>query len=238
MDEEKKDETIATGAAGPDPVPRVAVLPTPPVAKPSEVQPHKGPGRPPKNKDGTAPAAAPTNEPPPRPRKPDAEIKDPRGAIDRAVQTLATCSRAYQVEHPESDLAWMWKKIREALPEEKGRIGAPIDESAFSPLVRGPVRGVEMIGSLPEEEKATPEEINEVAQSWARASTHLGLSERMAAIGSAVTKSVGLLGRQLTRTVVALMNEPLPSETIEKPIEGAAFPEAPPVDGEKKESER
>jgi hypothetical protein len=177
-------------------------------------------GRPPKD----APPIDP-KEPAPRPRKPDADIRDTRGAIDRAVQSLATFARAYQVEHPESDLAWVWRRIREAMPEETGRIGAPIDESAFAPLVRGPVRGVELLGDLPEEEKASAQEINDVAESWARASTHLGLSERVAAVGSAVTKTVGLVGRQLTRTIIAMTAAP-PAKP-EKSSEAAAFEETP-----------
>lgn len=191
------------------------------IAKPSDPKTEKekrGPGRPPKG----APVVAPS-EPAPKKRKPDDEIKDPRGACIRAIDSLNVNLRAYQVEHPESDLQWAWKRIREVCPEEKGRIGAPVDESAFSPIVRGPVRGIEMIGALGDEDKATAEEINEVAAAWSRASTHLGLSERAAAIGSAISKSAGLLGRQLTRTVVSIIGEGDAESAIEKPIEAPAF---------------
>lgn len=157
-------------------------------------------------------------------RKPPQAIADPRGAIVRHVDALAVLFAAYQEAHPESTMEWAWKQLRATLPEEKGRIGAPIDESAFAPLVRGPCRGVEYLGDLPEEERATPEEINEVAESWARASTHLGMSERVAAVGSAVSKTVGLVGRQITRTVVAMM-APAPAGKIEAPAESMAHPE-------------
>jgi hypothetical protein len=230
MDNDKKEEPIAFAimdTVQPAPVPGAVIgvvsAPAKPAApaSPSKPEAKRGAGRPPKD----APKIDPT-EPAPRPRKPEGvELKDARGAIERAIQTLAVNARAYGVEHPESDLGWIWKQIRAAMPEERGRVGAPIDESAFAPLVRGPVRGVEMIGELPEDEKATAAEINEVAQSWARASTHLGLSERVAAVGSAVTKTVGLVGRQLTRTVLAMTAAP-PAKP-EASTEAAAFPEEP-----------
>jgi hypothetical protein len=45
----------------------------------------------------------------------------------------------------------------------------------------------------------------------------------MAAVGSAVAKTVGLVGRQLTRTIVSMTSAP--EAQPETPIEGAAFPE-------------
>lgn len=221
MATEKQDKKVKIeNEAAPEVAPAVGAAP----AKPAEGD-KRPPGRPPKGQPAVVPPEAA-----PRPRKPEADIRDVRGAIERAVQSLNTFARAYQVEHPESDLGWVWKRIREVLPEEKGRIGAPIEESAFAPLVRGPVRGVEMIGSLPDAEKATAEEINDVAKSWARASTHLGMSERVAAVGSAVSKTVGLVGRQLTRTVVAIIATP-PADP-EPSTEGPAFVE-PTAEGEK-----
>jgi hypothetical protein len=230
MDNDKKEEPIAFAimdTVQPAPVPGAVIgvvsAPAKPAApaSPSKPEAKRGAGRPPKD----APKIDPT-EPAPRPRKPtDEPLKDARGAIERAIQALAVNARAYGVEHPESDLGWIWKQIRAAMPEERGRIGAPISESAFSPMVRGPVRGIELLGGVAEEDKATAAEIEDVSKEWSRASTHLGASERVAAVGSAIVKSLNLVIRQGFRAVIAATATP-PAKP-EASTEAAAFPEEP-----------
>jgi hypothetical protein len=197
--------------------------PSPTPEPDAEPKPARKPGRPPKDKAPDPRDSEP--KPAPKPRKEPEEHRDARGALLRDVESLNVHFRAYQAEHPESDMAWAWRKLRETLPEETGRIGAPIEESAFTPPIAGAVRGVEMLADLPAEDRATRDEINDVAQSWARASTHLGLSERMAAVGSAVSKSVGLVGRQISRVVVHVLATPPanPDPPMDKP--------APPAEG-------
>jgi hypothetical protein len=239
MDNDKKEEPIAFAimdTVQPAPVPGAAIDVVSGKSLPGaaheaaatgvkQIKPEdkgkRGPGRPPKD----APKIDPT-EPAPRPRKPtDEPLKDARGAIERAIQALAVNARAYGVEHPESDLGWIWKQIRAAMPEERGRIGAPISESAFSPMVRGPVRGIELLGGVAEEDKATAAEIEDVSKEWSRASTHLGASERVAAVGSAIVKSLNLVIRQGFRAVIAATATP-PAKP-EASTEAAAFPEEP-----------
>jgi hypothetical protein len=193
----------------------------------------KGRGRPKKTEKSESELPL-TREPLPREKKTAEEYKDPGAAIRRYFDNIATCMAAYAELHPESDLSWVWKEARTRLPPERDRIGAPMAQSAFMAPVVGLCKLGGMIGDLDESEMPTPAEYERVTDSWARASTHLGMTEKMAALVSAGSETVGVVVFTMARGVHRWLGG-APKKKAKPEVDGDARPaptkEAAPVVG-------
>jgi hypothetical protein len=151
----------------------------------------KGPGRP--RKDEPRPI---TPEPPPKKRKDPDDIKDHYSAIKRCKEEQQKHIDAYRAEHPEAECCDAIDPF-----EQKRKPGAPIAKNAFyAPLV-GITAAAGALGDVKKDEMPTEQDYAQCAEEWARASTHLGLTERAAALFSAVSETVRVTGFTLAKSV-------------------------------------
>jgi hypothetical protein len=165
-----------------------------------------------------------TPEPPPKAKKTAEEMKDPGAAIRRYIDSIGICMVAYSELHPESDLAWVWSELRARLPAEKDRLGAPMGKTAFHAPVVALCKAGQYIGDLEPDEMPSKEDYDRVEQSWATASTHLGMTAKMAALATAGSETVGVVVFTLVKGVHRWITGPKPNKKAKPEIDADERP--------------
>jgi hypothetical protein len=205
-DEIKTPETTETG----QPVPAKDG----PIATAVAEAKKPGPGRP---KKGEVRPLTP--EPPPRKRKEPGDIKDHYAAIKRLKEEQQLHINAYREEHPEAECCDAIDPF-----EQKRKPGAPIAKNAFyAPLV-GITTAAGALGDVRKDEMPREEDYSQCAEEWARASTHLGLTEKAAALFSAVSETVRVTGFTLAKSIrnMARGHNGDPSKSSTMKVDGKA----------------
>lgn len=189
-------ETQKTAPDTNDPTP----APAPPAdfaATPADEQ-KRGRGRP--RKDAPPPL---TPEPPPAKRKTPQEMRDIRAALLRNHEDRKVLIARYREEHPESEIADDKNPF-----ETKRAMGAPIPANAFEAPLRMITKGVAAMGGLEKDELPTDDQYKACAEEWGRASTHLGWTERAAALFSAVSSTVLIVGGTIVKAATKKKAKP------------------------------
>lgn len=162
-----------------------------PIGVEAAAEKRKGPGRP--KKEDPKPLTA---EPPPAKRKTPEQMKDIRAALLRNHEDRKTLIARYREEHPESEIADDQNPF-----ETKRAMGAPIPANAFEAPLRVVVHVIGSVGGLEKDELPTDEQFHHCAEEWGRASIHLGVKESAAALISAGSSSLLLIGGTIVRAV-------------------------------------
>lgn len=167
----------------------------PPSPAPEEEKPkgaRRGPK--PKNKDGEPsplPVAVPNRQ-----KKDPADIADPYAAIHRTHAAMVAHVENLRKLHPESPCGDPVNPL-----ETVKTPGAPIKKTAFHAPLVGLCRLAGFVGDLEKEEMPEQGDYDRAADAWADASTHLGLSEKAAAVFSAVSETVSVVGFTAAKSV-------------------------------------
>ncbi len=138
-----------------------------------------------------------TPEAPPVAKKPADQIANTNAAIRSTVERLEKLVAMHRERYPESDVG----DVVNPLETKKAKLGAPMEKSAFHAPVIGVTKFAGWIGNLDAEEMPKQEEYDRCADAWARASTQLGLSEKMAALLSAGSMTLGVVGFTAARAI-------------------------------------
>jgi hypothetical protein len=141
-----------------------------------------------------------TPVPPNRAKKSPEDIKDPYAAIHRTTKELQAHVENLRVLHPESPVGDAVNPL-----DTPKAPGAPIKKSAFHAPLIGLCKVAGFVGDLDDEEMPKQEDYDKTAEAWADASTHLGLTEKAAALFSAVSETVSLVGFTAAKTVKKLI---------------------------------
>lgn len=162
-----------------------------PIATGEDVPPKPKKGRPRKDEP---PRISP--EPPPKRRKEPGEIRDHYAAIKRLREEQQAHVDAYREEHPEATVGDAVDPF-----ETPKKPGAPIAKNAFLAPVKGLTIAAGALGDVRKDELPSDADYEQCAEEWARASTHLGLSEKGAAMFSAISETVRVTGFTLALSV-------------------------------------
>lgn len=144
-----------------------------------------------------------TPVPPNRAKKAPEDIKDPHAAIHRCYREMVAHVENLRQLHPESQCGDPVNPL-----DTVKAPGAPIKKSAFHAPLIGLCKVAGFVGDLEPEELPSQADYDRTAEAWADASTHLGLTERAAALFSAASETVSLVGFTVAKAVKKLVVGP------------------------------